>query len=70
MDENRKYSKRDVIKKTAYIVIGILALAIWIGIAVGLTFAIEKEFSIITFISCLILIPVIVAIVIKLYMKW
>ena len=64
--KKQNYFSRDVSEKIKHIILGIFVLAIWIGAAVGLTFAIEKEFSVITFIVSMILIPIVVAIIIKL----
>ena len=64
--KKQNYFRRDVSEKIKHIILGIFVLAIWIGAAVGLTFAIEKEFSVITFIVSMILIPIVVAIIIKL----
>lgn len=64
--KNKNYLSRDVSEKIIHIILGILVIAIWIGAAVGLTFAIEKEFSVIAFIVNMILIPIVVAIIIKL----
>lgn len=64
--KKQNYFSRDVSEKIIHIILGIFVLAIWIGAAVGLTFAIEKEFSVITFIVSMILIPIVVAIIIKL----
>ncbi len=64
--KKQNYFSRDVSEKIIGIILGIFVLAIWIGAAVGLTFAIEKEFSVITFIISMILIPIVVAIIIKL----
>lgn len=65
--KKQNYFSRDVSEKIIHIILGIFVLAIWIGAAVGLTFAIEKEFSVITFIVSMILIPIVVAIIIKLF---
>lgn len=64
--KKQNYFSRDVSEKIIHIILGIFVLAIWIGAAIGLTFAIEKEFSVITFIVSMILIPIVVAIIIKL----
>lgn len=64
--KKQNYLSRDVSEKIAHIILGIFVLAIWIGAAAGLTFAIEKEFSVITFIISMILIPIVVVIIIKL----
>ena len=64
--KNKNYLSRDVSEKIIHIILGIFVIAIWIGAAVGLTFAIEKEFSVIAFIVSMILIPIVVAIIIKL----
>ncbi len=66
--KKQNYFSRDVSEKIIHIILGIFVLAIWIGAAVGLTFAIEKEFSVITFIVSMILIPIVVAIIIKLFL--
>ena len=66
--KKQNYFSRDVSEKIVHIILGVFVLAIWIGAAVGLTFAIEKEFSVIAFIISMILIPVVVAIIIKLFL--
>lgn len=66
--KKQNYFSRDVSEKIIHIILGIFVLAIWIGAAVGLTFAIEKEFSVIAFIISMILIPIVVAIIIKLFL--
>lgn len=66
--KKQNYFSRDVSEKIVHIILGIIVLAIWIGAAVGLTFAIEKEFSVIAFIVSMILIPIVVAIIIKLFL--
>lgn len=66
--KKQNYFSRDVSEKIVHIILGIFVLAIWIGAAVGLTFAIEKEFSVIAFIVSMILIPIVVAIIIKLFL--
>lgn len=66
--KKQNYFSRDVSEKIVHIILGVFVIAIWIGAAVGLTFAIEKEFSVIAFIISMILIPIVVAIIIKLFL--